>query len=93
MGKNERGFARVSGFPSAFRWRKGNSTLNTPKKNSPDTLDVSTSVLIPSVVAPLDRHGVLINYKLSTATKRRRQKKDKRLSALGVPIKSNSPNK
>ena len=86
-------FARVYGFRSAFGWRKGNSTLNTPKKNSPDTLDVSTSVLIPSVVAPLDRHGVLINNCQLQQRGGGRKKIKGGLVSARVPIKSNSPNK
>ncbi len=34
---------------------------NIAARNIPNTLDVSTPVLIPSVVASLDRHSVSIN--------------------------------
>lgn len=36
----------------------GSSASKAVEPISPDTLDVSTSVLIPSVITPLDRHGV-----------------------------------
>ena len=40
---------------------KSNPIFSIMQDNSPNTLDVSTSVLIPPVVASLDRHIVYIN--------------------------------